>query len=83
MLGISVAKTAMGNISDADRTMILAAAMTGKADAIEQLTPEQQAAYKEMVEGQKAHWFPYRRLIGRWLTVRCRTLSRSRTEARR
>ena len=49
----------MGNISDADRTMRLAAAMTGKADAIEQLTPKQQAAYKEMVEGQKAHCFPY------------------------
>ncbi|WP_336984761.1 VENN motif pre-toxin domain-containing protein, partial [Cedecea sp. VD21] len=58
LLGIGVAKTAMDNLSDADRTMLLAAAMTGKADAIERLTPEQQAAYKEMVEGQKGTLLP-------------------------
>ncbi|KGQ03852.1 hypothetical protein BBAD15_g10932 [Beauveria bassiana D1-5] len=48
----------MDNVSNADRTMILAAAMTNKADAIERLTPEQQAAYKEMVEGQKGTLLP-------------------------
>ncbi|WP_081943026.1 VENN motif pre-toxin domain-containing protein [Cedecea neteri] len=58
LLGIGVAKTAMDNLSDADCTMLLAAAMTGKADAIERLTPEQQAAYKEMVEGQKGTLLP-------------------------
>jgi guanyl-specific ribonuclease Sa len=58
LLGIGVAKTAMDNLSDADRTVILAAAMTGKAEAIERLTPEQQAAYKEMVESQKGTLLP-------------------------
>jgi filamentous hemagglutinin len=58
LLGIGVAKTAMDNLSDADRTVILAAAMTGKAEAIERLTPEQQAAYKEMAEGQKGTLLP-------------------------
>ncbi|MGX9311088.1 VENN motif pre-toxin domain-containing protein [Pantoea ananatis] len=58
LLGIGVAKTAMDNLSEADRTVILAAAITGKADEIERLTPEQLAAYKEMVEGQKGTLLP-------------------------
>nr|WP_260676307.1 VENN motif pre-toxin domain-containing protein [Pantoea ananatis] len=58
LLGLGVAKTAMDNLSEADRTLILAAAMTGKADEIERLTPAQQAVYKEMVESQKGTLLP-------------------------
>ncbi len=58
LLGLGVAKTAMDNLSEADRKLILAAAMTGKADEIERLTPAQQAVYKEMVESQKGTLLP-------------------------
>lgn len=58
LLGIGVTKTAMDNLSEADRTMILAAAMTGKADEIERLSPVQQAVYKEMVDSQKGTLLP-------------------------
>ncbi|WP_432368729.1 hemagglutinin repeat-containing protein [Pantoea allii] len=72
LLGLGVAKTAMDNLSEADRTLILAAAMTGKADEIERLTPAQQAVYKEMVESQKGTLLPLpaldRPLVDRTLT---------------
>lgn len=49
LLGIGVAKTVLDNLSTADREYVFDVAMTGKAELIEKLTPEQRAAYDYMV----------------------------------
>ncbi|MBT0731137.1 HNH/endonuclease VII fold putative polymorphic toxin [Rosenbergiella nectarea] len=49
LLGIGVAKTALDNLSSSERDYVFSVAMSGKADLIERLTPEQRAAYNYMV----------------------------------
>ncbi|MFZ4835187.1 hemagglutinin repeat-containing protein [Rouxiella sp. Mn2063] len=49
LLGIGAAKTALDNISSTERDYVFSVAMSGKADLIEKLTPEQRAAYDYMV----------------------------------
>uniref|UniRef100_UPI001F4DD26B VENN motif pre-toxin domain-containing protein n=1 Tax=Rosenbergiella epipactidis TaxID=1544694 RepID=UPI001F4DD26B len=49
LLGIGVAKTALDNLSSSERDYVFSVAMSGKADLIEKLTPEQRAAYNYMV----------------------------------
>jgi len=49
LLGIGIAKTALDNISSTERDYVFNVAMSGKADLIEKLTPEQRAAYDYMV----------------------------------
>ncbi|WP_241584928.1 VENN motif pre-toxin domain-containing protein [Rosenbergiella epipactidis] len=49
LLGIGAAKTALDNLSSSERDYVFSVAMSGKADLIERLTPEQRAAYNYMV----------------------------------
>lgn len=49
LLGVGVAKTVLDNISSTERDYVFSVAMSGKADLIEKLTPEQRAAYDYMV----------------------------------
>ncbi|WP_241572023.1 HNH/endonuclease VII fold putative polymorphic toxin [Rosenbergiella nectarea] len=49
LLGIGAAKTALDNLSSSERDYVFSVAMSGKADLIEQLTPEQRAAYNYMI----------------------------------
>ncbi|MDI7274165.1 VENN motif pre-toxin domain-containing protein [Cronobacter dublinensis] len=49
LLGVGAAKTALDNLSSTERDYVFSVAMSGKADLIEKLTPEQRAAYNYMV----------------------------------
>ncbi len=49
LLGIGAAKTALDNLSSSERDYVFSVAMSGKADLIERLTPEQRAAYNYKV----------------------------------
>ncbi|WP_410175510.1 hemagglutinin repeat-containing protein, partial [Rahnella perminowiae] len=49
LLGIGAAKTVLDNLSSTERDYVFSVAMSGKADLIEKLTPEQRAAYNYMV----------------------------------
>ncbi|MDW8846756.1 hemagglutinin repeat-containing protein [Erwinia sp. MMLR14_017] len=49
LLGIGTAKTALDNLSASEQEYVFNVAMTGKADLIEKLTPEQREAYDYMV----------------------------------
>ncbi|MBT0728327.1 hypothetical protein HGT73_13310 [Rosenbergiella australiborealis] len=49
LLGIGAANTVLDNLSSSERDYIFSVAMSGKADLIEQLTPEQRAAYNYMI----------------------------------
>ncbi|MEM6053007.1 hypothetical protein AAH450_20875 [Erwinia sp. P7711] len=48
-LGIGTAKTVLDNLSASEQEYVFNVAMTGKADLIEKLTPEQREAYDYMV----------------------------------
>lgn len=49
LLGVGAANTVLDNLSSTDRDYVFTVAMSGKADLIEKLTPEQRAAYDYMV----------------------------------
>lgn len=49
LLGAGIAKTALDNLSATEKDYVFEVAMSGKADLIEKLTPEQRAAYDYMV----------------------------------
>jgi filamentous hemagglutinin len=49
LLGIGAANTVLDNLSASEKEYVFNVAMTGKADLIEQLTPEQREAYDYMV----------------------------------
>jgi len=49
LLGVGAAKTTLDNISLTERDYVFSVAMSGNADLIEKLTPEQRAAYDYMI----------------------------------
>ena len=53
LLGIGVAETALDNLSASEQQYVLGVAMSGRADLIDALTPEQRAAYDYIVEQDK------------------------------
>ncbi|PKE28801.1 hypothetical protein CWS43_20635 [Rahnella sp. AA] len=49
LLGVGAAKTALDNLSSTEQNYVFSVALSGKADLIEKLTPEQRAAYDYMI----------------------------------
>nr|WP_162287095.1 polymorphic toxin type 28 domain-containing protein [Pantoea stewartii] len=57
LLGIGVAKTALDNLSSEEQRYVLGVAISGRADLIEKLTPEERVAYDYLIEQDKKGTF--------------------------
>ncbi|MGP4130007.1 hemagglutinin repeat-containing protein [Pantoea tagorei] len=57
LLGIGVAKTALDNLSSEEQRYVLGVAISGRADLIDKLTPEEHAAYDYLIEQDKKGTF--------------------------